>query len=91
MPKIKILCFEKNGWEDYFYWQKTDKKILEKINSLIAEILRHPFVGSGKPEALKADFSGLWSRRINDEHRLVYAIFNDQIIIVQCRYHYSKK
>ncbi|MBU6338808.1 MAG: Txe/YoeB family addiction module toxin [Rickettsiales bacterium] len=88
MIKNRILCFEKNGWEDYIYWQKNNKKILEKINSLILEIVRNPFTGSGKPEALKANFSGLWSRRINDEHRLVYAIHDDEIIIVQCRYHY---
>lgn len=88
MTKIKILCFEKNGWEDYLYWQKTDKKILEKINTLLMEIIRHPFSGTGKPEALKADFSGLWSRRINDEHRLVYAMRGEEVIIAQCRYHY---
>jgi toxin YoeB len=90
MAKIKILCFESKGWEDYLYWQKQDKKTLEKINILIEEILRNPFVGIGKPEALKADFAGLWSRRISDEHRLVYAVREDRIIIAQCRYHYSR-
>jgi len=88
MKKIKDLCFEKNGWEDYLYWQKEDKKILQKINSLITEILRTPFTGTGKPEPLKGGFAGLWSRRISDEHRLVYAVRNDDVIIVQCRYHY---
>lgn len=91
MIKIKTLCFEKNAWEDYLYWQKTDKKILEKINSLIEESVRHPFSGTGKPEALKADLSGLWSRRINEEHRLVYTVHDGELIIIQCRHHYSKK
>jgi toxin YoeB len=90
MTKNRDLLFGKAGWEDYLYWQREDKKILKKINSLIAEILRDPFTGIGKPEPLRNEFSGLWSRRIDDEHRLIYAIDNDKIIITQCRYHYSK-
>ena len=82
------IIFDKNGWEDYLYWQKTDKVLLKKINSLIAEILRNPFSGTGKAEPLKGDLAGFWSRRITDEHRLVYAIRGEQIIVVQCRYHY---
>lgn len=88
MIKINHLCFEKDAWKDYLYWQKTDKKLLEKINSLIEECLRHPFSGTGKPEALKADLAGFWSRRINEEHRLVYSVQDNNLVIVQCRYHY---
>ena len=90
MSKIRLLSFDENGWEDYLYWLNEDKKFLAKINKLIKEILRTPFTGTGKPEGLKGDFSGLWSRHINQEHRIVYAVRNDQLIIVQCRYHYSK-
>ena len=84
------LSFLKGSWEDYLYWQKEDKKILKKINSLIEETLRTPFSGTGKPELLRNEFSGLWSRRITDEHRLIYAVKDDELIIIQCRYHYSK-
>jgi toxin YoeB len=82
------LVFEYTAWEDYLYWQKTDKNLLKKINRLIKEIQRTPFEGIGKPEALKHEFSGYWSRRINSEHRLVYKITDDTTIIIQCRYHY---
>lgn len=85
---MKELSFDVNGWEDYLYWQTTDKPTLKKINSLIKEILRTPFTGAGKPEALKGTLSGFWSRRINDEHRLVYTVVDKRVIIVQCRYHY---
>jgi len=77
-----------NAWEDYLYWQKTDKRILKRINALIKDILRNPYDGIGKPEALKYGWSGYWSRRINDEHRLVYTVKSNQLIIAQCRYHY---
>lgn len=84
--------FTEKAWEDYLYWQETDKKILKKINTLIKEIKRSPFEGIGKPEALKHDLSGSWSRRINQEHRLVYEIKKqdkEKILIIQaCRYHY---
>jgi len=83
-----ILKFSDNAWEDYLYWQKQDKKILKRINELIKEIQRDPFKGKGDPEPLKYNWSGFWSRRINREHRLVYAVGNDEILIAQCRYHY---
>ncbi len=82
------IMFLDDAWQDYLYWQKTDKKILKRINQLIKDIQRTPFEGIGKPEALKFDMSGLWSRRINQEHRLIYQVQDDYIVIVQCRYHY---
>ncbi|MDP8052009.1 Txe/YoeB family addiction module toxin [Pasteurella atlantica] len=83
-----IVCFTDKGWEDYLYWQETDKKTLKRINSLIKEIKRMPFVGKGKPEPLKHSLSGFWSRRITEEHRLVYRVSEDTLSIVACRYHY---
>jgi toxin YoeB len=83
------LTFSGNAWEDYLYWQKTDKAMLKRINTLIKEIQREPFAGIGKPEPLKHSLSGYWSRRINDEHRLVYKVVDDQIFIAQLRYHYE--
>jgi toxin YoeB len=80
--------FHKNAWEDYQYFQEHDQKILEKINRLIKDIIRTPFDGIGKPESLKHTLSGFWSRRINQEHRLVYTVKNNDIYILQCRYHY---
>jgi len=82
------LVFSDNAWEDYLYWQKTDKKILRRINKLIKETKRNPFEGIGKPEPLKHALSGFWSRRINDEHRIVYKATGDSIHIAQLRYHY---
>lgn len=82
------LIFAEEAWEDYLYWQKQDRKMVERINKLIAEIQREPFAGIGKPEALKHALSGYWSRRINDEHRTVYAIDGDSLLIAQLRYHY---
>ncbi|MCP5106708.1 MAG: Txe/YoeB family addiction module toxin [bacterium] len=84
---MKVL-FAENAWEDYLYWQKTDKKILKRINLLIRDIQREPFNGIGKPEPLKFNWSGYWSRRIDTEHRLVYTVRGDTISIAQCRYHY---
>jgi len=86
---MKRLIFSKNGWEDYLSWQKEDKKILRKINMLIKEIQRLPYEGKGKPEPLKYDLSGFWSRRIDREHRLVYRVTVDDVIIYSCRYHYD--
>ncbi len=83
-----ILSWAEKAWEDYRYWQKTDKKTLQRINRLIKEIQRHPYVGVGDPEPLKHNWSGYWSRRIDREHRLVYKVTEDSVIIVQCRYHY---
>lgn len=77
------------AWEDYQHWASSDKKMLKKINTLLKEIERTPFEGSGKPEALKHNLKGWWSRRINLEHRLIYKIENETIIILQCRYHYQ--
>lgn len=82
------IVFMEDAWEDYLYWQLTDKAILKKINSLIKEISRTPFEGTGKPEPLRENLSGFWSRRINLEHRLVYTIDGDAVMILQCRYHY---
>ena len=83
-----MICFRQRAWDDYLYWQQTDRKILERINSLIRDIERDPFSGPGKPEPLKHQFAGFWSRRINDEHRLVYTLLDGDLVIVQCRYHY---
>lgn len=82
------LIFSDHAWEDYCYWQTTDPKILLRINTLIKDIKRSPFKGIGKPEPLKHAFAGYWSRRINDEHRLVYKVLDDAILIAQLRYHY---
>lgn len=82
------LVFAEQAWEDYLYWQKTDKKILNRVNTLIKDISRSPFEGIGKPEPLKHALSGYWSRRINDEHRIVYRARDDSILIAQLRYHY---
>ncbi len=82
------LIFAPEAWEDYLYWQAHDKKILQRINALIKDCLRKPFEGIGKPEALKFDMKGCWSRRINAEHRLVYKSENIGLVILQCRYHY---
>lgn len=84
---MKII-FLTVAWEDYLYWQGTDKSMLKKINALIKEIERIPFEGSGKPEPLKHNLAGWWSRRITLEHRLVYKIENESIVMLQCRYHY---
>lgn len=82
------LIFAEKAWDDYLYWQKTDKKILSRINKLIKDIKREPFEGLGKPEPLKHALSGYWSRRINDEHRMVYKINDDSLLIAQLRFHY---
>jgi toxin YoeB len=83
------LQFSSRAWEDYLFWQEQDKKILRKINTLIRDIARDPHGGLGKPEPLKHALSGFWSRRITDEHRLVYRVVDDTIQIVQARYHYE--
>ncbi len=82
------LIFSEHAWEDYLYWQRTDRKILQRINTLIKETQRTPFEGIGKPEPLKHGLSGYWSRRINDEHRFVYKIEADSLVLAQLRYHY---
>ncbi|MEN0045457.1 MAG: Txe/YoeB family addiction module toxin [Bacteroidota bacterium] len=83
------LVFTPNAWKDYLYWQKDDRKMLKKVNALIKDIRRTPYEGLGKPEALKFDLAGLWSRRIDREHRLVYAVEDEHLLIYSCRYHYD--
>ena len=82
------LIFSKHAWDDYQYWLETDRQVLKRINRLIQAITREPFSGSGKPEPLKHGLSGYWSRRINDEHRIVYRVSEDAVLIAQLRYHY---
>jgi len=82
------LIFAEQAWDDYLYWQKTDRKLLERIKALIKDISRTPLTGIGKPEPLKNALSGYWSRRINDEHRIVYKIADGALFIAQLRYHY---
>ena len=82
------LVFADEAWEDYLYWQKQDRKMVERINKLIEATARDPFTGIGKPEPLKHAFAGFWSRRINDEHRIVYRVTGDQLEIAQLRFHY---
>ena len=82
------LIFSDHAWDDYLYWQKTDKKSLNRINALIKEIQRSPFTGMGKPEPLKFGLSGYWSRRIDREHRMVYKVVDGDLLIAQLRHHY---
>ena len=82
------LIFSEHAWNDYLHWQKTNKKILKRINLLIKDVRRSPFEGIGKPEPLKHALAGYWSRRINDEHRFVYKVSNGSMFIAQLRYHY---
>ncbi|WP_034426377.1 Txe/YoeB family addiction module toxin [Candidatus Entotheonella palauensis] len=82
------LIFSTRAWEDYLHWQQTDRKMLRRINALIKEIQRTPFEGVGKPEPLKHGLSGYWSRRVNDEHRMIYKIEGQDVLIAQLRYHY---
>ena len=84
------LAWDVNTWEDYLYWQENNKKVLHRINELIKDCTRNPFKGIGKPEPLKGNYAGCWSRRITDEHRLVYAIKDKRLYILQCRFHYDK-
>jgi toxin YoeB len=82
------ILFTANGWDDYQYWVATDSAMVKRINKLISEIQRTPFSGIGKPEALKHQLAGYWSRRITDEHRLVYAVEENQIVVITARHHY---
>lgn len=84
-----MILFEQKAWEQYVEWQTLDKKKLLRINSLIKECLRTPFFGTGKPEPLKGDYTGFWSRRIDDVHRLIYAYEEETLTIVSCKYHYD--
>jgi toxin YoeB len=83
------LVFTEAAWADYIWFQEKDRRLLKRINALIKDTLRSPFEGLGKPEPLKADLSGYWSRRIDNEHRLVYSVRSDQLVIIACRYHYD--
>ena len=80
--------FSEQAWEDYLYWQKIDKKLVQRINDLIKKITRTPHAGIGKPEPLKHALAGSWSRRINDEHRIVYKVVDGSVLVAQLRYHY---
>ena len=84
------LVFVQQGWEDYQYWQREDRTIVKRINRLIEDTLRDPATGIGKPEPLKYGVEGAWSRRITEEHRLVYLVRGDDVVILQARYHYSR-
>ena len=82
------IAFSSNGWDDIIFWQTTDRKLLARLNNLIKECSRTPFTGTGKPEPLRGAFSGWWSRRLTEEHRLVYRVTDDELLIAQCRRHY---
>jgi len=84
-----LLVWDENAWEDYLWWQARNRKVLRRINTLLADIKRNGNEGIGKPEPLRHDFAGYWSRRITEEHRLVYKIAGDQTRIAACRYHYG--
>ena len=87
--KPERLTWTAAAWEDYVWWQGQDRKTLKRINLLIGDALRHPFEGVGKPEPLRENLSGFWSRRIDDNHRLVYAVAAGDLVIIACRYHYD--
>ena len=84
------LCWTQDAWDDYLYWQKEDKKALKRINTLIKEVMRSPFEGIGKPESLRGNLSGLWSRRIDSANRLIYQVTDNSIIILSAKSHYDK-
>ena len=84
------LVFTDSSWDDYLWFQENDRKLLKRINVLIKETKRTPFDGIGKPEPLKADLSGYWSRRINSEHRFVYGVSETELTVISCRFHYNK-
>jgi toxin YoeB len=87
---IELLLWTKESWDDYVYWQGQDRKTLKRINKLITETQRHPFEGIGKPEPLKENLAGFWSRRIDGSNRLVYVVDDKRLTIISCRYHYEK-
>ena len=84
------LAFTERGWDEYQFWQSSDPRVVRKINNLLTECRRTPFGGTGKPEALRDDLSGWWSRRITEEQRLIYRVEGDVLVVAQCRYHYHK-
>lgn len=83
------ISFTPQAWEDYQYWIEADRKMVRRLNRLIEDVIRHPFMGLGKPEPLRHELAGHWSRRLTDEHRLVYRVEDDVLLVVQCRYHYG--
>ncbi len=85
-----LLVWDPNAWEDYLWWQTQDRKVLRRINLLIRDVVRNPHEGIGKPEPLRHDFAGYWSRRITDEHRLIYKATEVEVRIAACRYHYGR-
>ena len=87
--QVTRIEWDVDAWEDYMYWHTQDKKTLKRINGLIKDILRHPFEGIGKPEPLKRNLQGFWSRRIDDTHRVVYAFEDEKVVIIACRNHYG--
>ena len=86
--QLKMIQWDFEAWEEYLYWQMQDKKMLKRINQLIKDIQRNPFEGIGKPEPLKGNLTGFWSRRIDEEHRIVYAVEKETVIIISCKVHY---
>nr|VFK16552.1 MAG: toxin YoeB [Candidatus Kentron sp. LFY] len=88
MCSTRHLAWTREGWSDYIYWQRQDRRVLKRINTLITDVIRSPFQGIGKPEALKQDLSGFWSRRIDGTNRLVYAVDDSYVTVISCRYHY---
>lgn len=86
---MRLLQWDFDAWEDYLYWQAESKKNVKRINQLINDMIRHPFEGIGKPEPLKNNLAGLWSRRIDEEHRIVYLVDDGNIVIFSCRGHYN--
>ena len=87
--KAEAVCWTAAAWSDYAWWQQQDRKTLRRINALVEDTVRHPFEGLGKPEPLRENLSCLWSRRIDDTHRLVYAVHEGRVVIIACRYHYG--
>ena len=83
------LTWLPNGWKDYLHWQEHDRKILQRVNDVIRDALRNPFTGIGKPEPLRTNLKGWWSRRITGEHRLIYKVEGESLLIMQCRFHYD--
>lgn len=86
---IRAVQWDFDAWEDYLYWQGQDKKTLKRINQLVKDIIRNPFEGIGKPEPLKGNLTGFWSRRIDEEHRLVYVVEDSIVVLISCRGHYE--
>ena len=84
-----IRAFTDEAWEQYLHWVRTDRQTVKRVNTLIEDTMRHPYTGIGKPEMLRANLTGHWSRRITDEHRLVYRVQDDTLVIVACRFHYE--